>query len=345
MKKQKPTPFGRTQQWIRFRMFFARGLGIVLPTVLTIYLVLLAWSILDRHIAGPINIGVQTFVTWVSPYPAAGEEDYLRVANPEDLPEYMRQQYPQRLKTEVDTLRLEWQEEDLTAEQRTAREVEWARQYPETRQFARELAVRRWWHSVAIFGWPLFDLIGLVLAILLVYFIGLLLGNYIGRSLYARGERLIDRLPLVRNIYSSTKQVTDFFFGDPKQQMNFSRVVAVQYPRRGLWSVGLVTGETMYRIQQEAGHPCLTVFVPSSPTPFTGYVITVPKHDTIDLDITIEEAIKFTVSGGVLVPPSQRIEPGDFHYAGIDDRDRVPQDKQQHEQPEESASRSNANDD
>ena len=113
----------------------------------------------------------------------------------------------------------------------------------------------------------------------------------------------------------SCKQVTDFFFGDnSKERLQFSRVVAVQYPRKGIWSVGLVTGDTMRRIEQEAGGPCLTVFIPSSPTPFTGYVITVPRTDTMDLPISIEDAIKFAVSGGVVVPASQQIRPGDFNW-------------------------------
>jgi uncharacterized membrane protein len=104
------------------------------------------------------------------------------------------------------------------------------------------------------------------------------------------------------------KQVTDFIFaGNDDDKLKFNRVVAVEYPRKGLWSVGLVTGDTMQLIQDRAGQSCVTVFVPSSPTPFTGYVITVPKQDTIDLGITIEEALRFAISGGVIVPDSQRI--------------------------------------
>ena len=93
-------------------------------------------------------------------------------------------------------------------------------------------------------------------------------------------------------------------------KVSFNRVVAVEYPRKGLWSVGLVTGNTMQTIQREAEGSCLTVFIPSSPTPFTGYVITVPEKDTIDLSVTIEEALRFTVSGGVIVPDAQVIPEG-----------------------------------
>lgn len=298
------------QHPFRFRMFFFRGLGIVLPTVLTIYLIILAYNVLARNIAEPINYGVREVVLLVSPWPPATNADYLEAAQSPDLSATLRSE----LQGQVE----QWQSEGLNAEQRRVKQIEWMMLQPVWEYLARQQAVERWWGSYRVMGWQVLDLIGLVVAIVLVYFVGLLLGNYIGRSLYSRGERIIDRLPLVRNIYSSVKQVTDFFFGDQKQQMQFSRVVAVQYPRKGLWSVGLVTGDTMRLIQKEAGAPCLTVFVPSSPTPFTGYVITVPRTDTIDLPITIEDAIKFAVSGGVLVPPNQQISQGDFDYDAPD---------------------------
>jgi len=115
-------------------------------------------------------------------------------------------------------------------------------------------------------------------------------------------------VPLVKQVYPSVKQVTDFLVGgSDDQKMSFNRVVAVEYPRKGLWSIGLVTGSTMQSIQDRTGRACMTIFVPSSPTPFTGYVIIVPREDTIDLSVTIEEALRFTISGGVVIPPSQQI--------------------------------------
>lgn len=301
------------QHPFRFRVFFFRGLGIVLPTVLTIYLIILAYNVLARNIAEPINYGIRQVVLLVSPWPPATDEDYLQAAQSPEVTATMRSE----LQSQIEQLR----SEGMTGELRTQQQIAWMKEQPQWQHSARQFAVARWWSSYRVFGWQVLDLIGLAVAIVLVYFIGLLLGNYIGRSLYSRGERIIDRLPLIRNIYSSVKQVTDFFFGDDREkQMQFSRVVAVQYPRKGLWSVGLVTGDTMRLIQQEAGSPCLTVFVPSSPTPFTGYVITVPRVDTIDLPITIEDAIKFAVSGGVLVPPSQQIVEGDFDYKTIESK-------------------------
>ena len=82
----------------------------------------------------------------------------------------------------------------------------------------------------------------------------------------------------------------------------FSRVVGVEYPRKGIWSMGLVTGSGIKKIIAKVEKEFLTILIPTSPTPFTGFVIMVPKEDTVDLDMTIEEALRFAVSGGVITP-------------------------------------------
>jgi uncharacterized membrane protein len=92
---------------------------------------------------------------------------------------------------------------------------------------------------------------------------------------------------------------------EEKKKM-FSRVVAVEYPRKGIWSIGLVTGSGIKRVVDNAKREFLTVLIPTSPTPFTGFVIMVPKKQTIELDMTIEEAFRFAVSAGVIAPDSDR---------------------------------------
>ncbi len=284
-----------------FNRFFVRGLGIVLPTVLTIWLVVLAYGFVDSRIATPINAGVRTLAIHVSSWPKASEQDYAEASR----------NLPPALQTRWDVLDDDLRRARGDAYTRAVQANEmrnWLAQDPEGERLARRLAMRRLWGSVSIGNWQVLDLIGLVVAIVLIYIAGLLLGSFIGRRFYHRGEELINRVPLVRRVYPAMKQITDFFFNDKTDRAQFSRVVAVEYPRKGLWSVGLVTGTTMRLIQERAGSECLTVFVPSSPTPFTGYVITVPIHDTIDLPISIEDALKFAVSGGVLVPPNQQIK-------------------------------------
>jgi len=98
------------------------------------------------------------------------------------------------------------------------------------------------------------------------------------------------------------KQITDFLFAQDKKEKIFSRVVAVEYPRKGIWSVGFVTGVGIRKVVESVEKEFLTVLIPTSPTPFTGFVIMVPKEETIELDIQIEDALRFTISGGVITP-------------------------------------------
>lgn len=305
MPDTPPTPESeaRPPSGGNFRPFFLRGLAILLPTVLTIWLLIAAYQFVQGKIAGPINQGVKLLVVTASPLPAAGDEDY------DDAVDQMTQKQKDAWSV-ADGDFASALGDDYTATRRIDARRNWMRAQPEIERSVRTAVVERWWNSFTLGTWVVMDLIGLVIAIILIYIVGWLVGSFIGRRLYHKGEVLIQRVPLIRSIYPSIKQVTDFFVG-AKSGPQFSAVVAVEYPRKGLWSVGLVTGETMRNIQHRAGVPCLTVFIPSSPTPFTGYVITVPKADTIDLPITIEDAIKFAVSGGVLIPPSQQISGGD----------------------------------
>ncbi|MBI1372626.1 MAG: DUF502 domain-containing protein [Phycisphaera sp.] len=262
-----------------FRRFFFRGLGIVLPTVLTIWILVVVYQFVDTKIATPINKGIQEMVlSWTS-WPQATEGDISEFRK--DLTEEQRQAWKTKL---TDPKWVEYQ--------------------------TRRTLLLNHWNRLSIGSFVVLDLIGLFVAVILIYFAGLAVGSFVGRKLYARGERMLQQLPLFKQVYPYVKQVTDFLVGN-EQKIQFNKVVAVQYPRKGLWSVGLVTGNTMQSIQDEARDACITVFVPSSPTPFTGYVITVPVSDTIELPITIDEALRFTVSGGVIVPPGQTIPEGE----------------------------------
>jgi uncharacterized membrane protein len=157
------------------------------------------------------------------------------------------------------------------------------------------------------------NFIGLVVAILAVYIAGRLLGGFLGRRIQGRVESLLTSIPVIKQIYPSVKQIVDFLIRDEKK-IQFNRVVMVEYPRKGIWSIGLVTGNPMKSMQAEiapqAG-PSITVFIPSSPTPFTGYTITVPRNSVIELPISIDEALRFTISGGVLIPSHESLGTSD----------------------------------
>lgn len=279
--------------------FIIRGMATLLPAVLTLWLLVFAYGFVRDKIAAPINWGVQGGVIEFTDWPIPTDEDFADVWQAENIL--------------TATQREAWEDESGSFNGLTDRELRekrllWMKGQPEIILDARRVQLEKKWNTIAIGNWHVLDLIGLIIAVILFYFAGALMSNVIGRQLKHRGEKIIDRVPLIRRVYPAVKQVTDFFFGDNEEdKMKFNRVVAVEYPRKGLYSVGLVTGDTMRSIEDAMGEPCLTVFVPSSPTPFTGYVITVPTKDTIDLGISIEDALKFAVSGGVLVPPSQTI--------------------------------------
>ncbi len=287
-----------------FQRYFVRGLGIVLPTALTIWLAVVLYNAVQEYVSNPINAGIKTAVLRFTDYPRVPTDQFTKE---EHFMEHAEAEF--------------FREADLQARMLYRRMPEHQRR-PWLEHRMRRAKLENEWQR---YRW-IADVTGLVLAVLVIYSIGLMLGSYLGRRLQHRVEAIIGRIPLVRRVYPSVKQVTDFFVGENRPtQEQLSRVVAVQYPRKGIWSVGMVTGSTMRVIEDSAEVECLTIFIPSAPTPFTGYVITVPKADVIDLPINLEEALKFTISLGVLVPPHQQVdrrEDGDQYPVWPDDPPR-----------------------
>ena len=159
--------------------------------------------------------------------------------------------------------------------------------------------------------------VGVGLAILLVYVLGVFVGNFIGRQLYRLAELTVMRIPLVRAIYPAVKQVTDFLLAERSGQFQTSRVVAVEPHAKGVWSIGLVTGASgVGPLTDSLGQEMVTIFIPSSPTAFSGYVVVVPKETVIDLPLSVEEAMRLLISGGVLSP--RALEPGTMPTASPD---------------------------
>lgn len=150
------------------------------------------------------------------------------------------------------------------------------------------------------------QVLGVLLAIVLVYVVGVFLGNFIGRTFWRLGEMAVMRIPLVRAIYPAVKQITDLFLSDRSGQFAGSRVVAVQHRAQDVWTIGLVTGPGLKALSQSAGGEMVTVFVPSTPTAFSGYVVVVPRHSVVELPLTVEEAMRLLVSGGVLGPSGKQ---------------------------------------
>jgi len=144
------------------------------------------------------------------------------------------------------------------------------------------------------------SLAGFILALVAVCIVGAMLANVAGKTLWRLIENFILRAPFIKDVYPYIKQITDFLLTE--HRFSFSRVVAFEYPRKGSWALGLVTGNGLAKVCEHTGKEMLTIFLPTSPTPFTGFVMMVPKNDTIDVKISIEEALRFTISGGVITP-------------------------------------------
>ena len=148
---------------------------------------------------------------------------------------------------------------------------------------------------------------GFLVALFVVCIVGAILASVVGRTLWRMVEKFIMNTPLLRQVYPYVKQITDFLLTQEEKKRMFSRVVAVEYPRKGIWSMGMVTGSGLKKvIDNNVEKEFLTVLIPTSPTPFTGFVIMVPKEQSIELDMTIEEALRFAVSAGVIAPQSNK---------------------------------------
>lgn len=143
-------------------------------------------------------------------------------------------------------------------------------------------------------------LVSLILAVLVVYVLGVLIAGIIGRRLVAWTDHLFGRLPIVRYIYPHAKQLSDFLFG--KRNVNFSRVVVVEYPRKGVYSMGFATSKGIEGVSRKLGRKMIAVFIPTSPTPFTGWTILVDESEVMYPDMSVDEAVRFAISCGVIIP-------------------------------------------
>jgi len=156
-----------------------------------------------------------------------------------------------------------------------------------------------------------FAVAGTILAVGLVFVLSVIAGvialSFIGRRVIRMGEHLLLKVPLVRVIYPYVKQVTDFLLTE--KSLRFHTVVAVEYPRRGIYSIGFVTGQGIRTLKDELGEEMIHLFIHSSPTPITGYVIFVKRSEAIELPITVDQALRFAISGGVIVPPHELVHP------------------------------------
>lgn len=146
--------------------------------------------------------------------------------------------------------------------------------------------------------------LGLVLFVLFLILVGSLTKNFFGSELVRIGERWVDRMPIVRSIYNALKQIAETIF--TQSSNSFEKACLVEYPRKGIWAIAFVSTETRGEVPGKArgGGEMMSVFLPTTPNPTSGFLLFVPKEDVIILDMTVEEAAKLVISAGLVVPPT-----------------------------------------
>jgi len=140
--------------------------------------------------------------------------------------------------------------------------------------------------------------LGLVIGILFLIVVGMFAAGFLGRFFIKLGEWIVYKVPLVSSVYSVLKQVFETFFSSKTQA--FSKVVMLEYPRKGIWILGFVSSDLQGEIKEKCPKNMLSVFIPTTPNPTSGFLIFVPKEDCIEMDMTVEQGLKFVISGGLV---------------------------------------------
>ncbi|CCQ73771.1 DUF502 domain-containing protein [Magnetospira sp. QH-2] len=146
--------------------------------------------------------------------------------------------------------------------------------------------------------------LGLIVIVVVLIFIGAFTAGVVGRLFLKFSENLLARMPVVRTIYGATKQILETVLAQSSQA--FREAVLVEYPRRGIWAVAFITGRTEGEVQNLTEEECVNIFLPTTPNPTSGFLLFVPKTDLIPLNMSVEEAIKMVISGGIVTPPDRR---------------------------------------
>jgi uncharacterized membrane protein len=159
------------------------------------------------------------------------------------------------------------------------------------------------WQPQQLLGFHIPGL-GLVLTLVVVVGTGMVVANLFGQQLLKVGEQLLARIPLVRSIYSGVKQITESLFSSGGQ--SFRKVLLVRYPHAQSWTLAFLTGEGSHEIREKTGREIVSVFVPTTPNPTSGFFLMVPRDETIELDMSIDDGLKMLLSVGVVVPQARK---------------------------------------
>jgi Uncharacterized conserved protein len=150
--------------------------------------------------------------------------------------------------------------------------------------------------------------IGVVISIVLVLATGAFAANFLGRRVLTWAEGWLNRLPLVRSVYGGMKKITETLFSGASS--SFRKVVLIEYPRPGMYSVGFLAAPAPRQTSERVGRPCVTVFVPTTPNPTSGFIVQLPEDEVVTLDMSVEQGMHYIISIGLIAPESVSGVPG-----------------------------------
>ena len=291
-----------------FTLFFLRGLGALLPLVLTIFIFVTLINFVRTYVTTPIN----STIYWSLESNGLGWKVLDRLSIDPYDPRFID---PELLPTSPTNLKAKFDEkgaydpvfQKVLSEERELHEG-FFRNLDDLYIDREELR-----DTVSSVVHPL---IGILVSMLIVLWLGWIVTGFLGRKLLQKFDQALLAIPGFRAVYPYMKQLVEFFISET--ELEFDTVVALPYPNYHIKSLGFVTSQSLKSLREATGDDLVSVFIPSSPMPMTGYTVHVKKCDLIVLPITIDEALRITVSGGVLVPP------GEFVGVGMGDDDHDP---------------------
>lgn len=142
--------------------------------------------------------------------------------------------------------------------------------------------------------------IGLLTIVILILLAGMVARNYFGNKLLGLGNQLLARIPIINRIYLTLQQISQAFFSERSEV--FKKAVLIEYPRKGIYSIGFITQDTKGPVQNNLSKDVVSIFLPTTPNPTSGYLLFIPKKDIMDLNFSVEEALKLVISGGSIIP-------------------------------------------
>lgn len=147
-------------------------------------------------------------------------------------------------------------------------------------------------------------IVGAVLSIVIIILTGALVANFLGRKLLSWGEQIVARIPLVRSLYTGIKKAAETILSDTGE--SFRQVLLIEYPRKGIWTIAFQTGTPLGEVQELTADEVITVFVPTTPNPTSGFIVLVPRKDVIPMKMSVEEGLRLIISLGVVTPESAK---------------------------------------